>query len=115
MHALAYTRTPLHTVCGRNLQLSAPPRTMHALACTRAPRLHTVESHAQVLWTESPIELAAHTLSSLSAPCMRMIVHRHSRYLLESYDCGDYPGSSARIPQNTQCAAAAARHGARTP
>ena len=35
MHALAYTRTPLHTVRGRNLQLSAPPRTMHALACTR--------------------------------------------------------------------------------
>ena len=56
---------------------------------------------AQVLWTESPIELAAHKQGELSAPSMRLIVHRHSRYLLESYDCGDYPGSLARIPQNT--------------
>ncbi len=55
----------------------------------------------QLLWTDSPIDLASRPHGTLTAPCMKLIVHRHCKYLFDSYMAGDYPGSKARIPLDT--------------
>ena len=60
----------------------------------------TKEVSRRELWAASPLESAAEEDGLLSVPCMRFISHRHSQYLLNKHFAGDFPGSSACIPQD---------------
>lgn len=56
----------------------------------------------QLLWSESCIDAAAEVgRKGASAPCRDFVAQRHSRYLVDSYFCGDFPTSAARIPTST--------------
>ena len=56
---------------------------------------------SQLLWTKSPLDCASEGQGRLSAPCRRFVAHRHSRFLLDAYFCGDFPTSRACIPART--------------
>ena len=60
----------------------------------------TEDGHAvrKLLWDESPIESATEADGASSVPCRRFVSHRHSQYFLNKFFCGDYPGSTVRIP-----------------
>ena len=52
------------------------------------------------LWDESPLDLASSDDGDLSVPCMEVVSHRHSQFVLENTFNGNFPGSKARIPQD---------------
>lgn len=49
------------------------------------------------LWPGSPFDNAIKADGKLSFPCKQVVAHKHAEALVESYFCGDFPKSKARI------------------
>jgi len=92
----SFEAVPLITVCPTVL---SDPRFKHLVAANSGSPLCL-----QLLWNSSCLDLAVEAgqaRHSAATTCRRFVAQRHSRYLLDSYFCGDFPGSKARIPMNT--------------
>ena len=64
-------------------------------------QLHTLRKPRRVLsWETSALGHALGLDAVHAQPCTAFVGHRHSQYALDKYFAGDYPGSSARIPNN---------------
>ena len=80
------------------MQIDQVTDAQEALALLTIVPTRTINRQTHKFWNESVMDRAA-SAEGVESPCLELVSHRHSQYLLDCYFAGDYKSSVAAIPR----------------